>query len=177
MSTTTLQPAPSAVAGMTRLDPPPPDVVAAVSAAIKACQDWCIVSSGTEAVRLATDPPPLSAEASVCAAIRRGPDHIYNVAYVGGSIGIAIGLIAALVFVVACRSVRDLAGTRLGRTLGPAMLEPEAFLLGGALPGAFLGTCVSFTIGGILSGALVGAAAWVYARKWQQGWRAARLWP
>ena len=179
MSATALQPAPSDMAGTTRLDPPPPDVVAAVSAAIKACQDWPIVSSGTEAVRLATDPlpPPLSAEASICAAIKRGPDHIYDVAYAGGSIGIAVGLIAALVFVVARGLVRDLAGTRLGRKLGPASLEPEAISLGGALPGAFLGACVSFTAGGVLFGTLVGAAAWIYARKVQQRWRAARLWP
>lgn len=131
---------------MARLDPPP-DVQAAVAAALRACHAW----------QLTTAPPPVPAgtppsfslvagtvEAGVCDLIDNWPHAAEGTAMFMLGAGVALGLAAAVLLLALRRGLRAFWRTRLGWWLQDTFGEPwrnvQAAALG-ALGGA-AGACM-----------------------------------
>ncbi len=140
-------PGPATMPFMARLDPPP-DVQAAVSAALHACHAWqpvAVVRSAPGSVPAEVSASAASVEAGVCDMIDNWPQAADATSIFMLSAGVALGLAAAVVLLVLRRGLRAAWRSRLGWWLRDRLGDRWRAVQGGGT-GGFAGLLFGFIL-------------------------------
>ena len=156
-------PGPATMPFTARMDPPP-DVQAAVSAALHACHAWQPVAVARPApgsVPGEVSAPAASVEAGVCDIIDNWPRAADATSMLMLSAGVALGLAAAVMLMMMRRGLHAAWRSRLGWWLRARLGVPWRAVQGGGA-GGFLGLLFGLVLaGGLRSAGLGGpAVAW-----------------
>jgi len=156
-------PGPATIPFLSRLDPPP-DVQAAVSAALHACHTWQPVAVARPApgsVPGEVSAPAASVEAGVCDMIDNWPQAADATSMLVLSAGVALGLVAAVVLLMVRAGLHAAWRSRLGWWLRDRLGVPWRAVQGGGT-GGFLGLLFGLVLAESLRSAGLGgpAVAW-----------------
>ncbi len=154
-------PGPATMPFMARLDPPP-DVQAAVSAALHACHAWqpvAVVRPAPRSVPAEASAPAASVEAGVCDMIDDWPQAADATSILMLSAGVALGLAAAVVLLMVRAGLHAAWRSRLGWWLRDMLGVPWRAARGGGT-GGFAGLLFGLILAeGLRSAGLGGPAA------------------